>query len=203
MTMKKRFLGLALAAAVALPATTAYAATDKTTITGNDTETLNHTVTVSGTVRKSDGQAPAGRLEVELPTTMAFTVDQEGNFTGANYTVRNRSAVPVRLSVSEFRETNVGSGITLEDASSFNASEKDRSHVAISLDGNVDGSFKSVDLSQIASLNEPSILDVNAGDTGVLSLDGEAGTKKEGANEVESNGAKEDFTLVFKIKRKA
>lgn len=201
MTMKKRFLGLALAAMVAVPATNAYAATDKT-ITGNDTETLSHNVTVTGAVSKSNGQAPAGRIEVELPTTMAFTVDQEGNFTGANYTVRNRSAVPVRLLVSEFRETDTQGGITLNNITSFDPTEKDRSNVAMSLDGNVDGSFTSVDLSQVASLNEPSILDVKAGDTGVLRLNGEAGTKKEGADALEANGTKEEFTLVFKIKKK-
>ncbi len=199
MTMKKRFLGLALAAMVAVPATTAYAATDKT-ITGNDTDTLTHDVTVSGTVRKSDGQAPAGRLEVELPTTMAFTVDQEGNFTGANYKVTNRSAVPVRLSVAEFRETDSAGGITLNEIGAFNPADKDRSNVAISLDGNVDGQFTSVDLSQVSSSSEEAILDVKAGDAGVLTLTGEAGTKKEGA--VETSGAKEDFTLVFKIKKK-
>ena len=198
MAMKKKFLGLALAAAVALPATSAYA--DTTTITGNDTETLTHDVTVSGTVRKSNGEAPAGKLEVELPTTMAFTVDEEGNFNGANYKVTNRSAVGIRLSVAEFRETDPNGGITLNQVSGFNPADKDRANIAMSLDGNVDGNFTSVDLSQVTAGTEEDVLDVGANDAGILRLNGVAGTKKDNSN-LESNGAKEDFTLVFKVKK--
>ena len=198
MAMKKKFLGLALAAAVALPATSAYANT--TTITGNDTETLTHDVTVSGTVRKSNGEAPAGKLEVELPTAMAFTVDEEGNFNGANYKVTNRSAVGIKLSVAEFRETDPNGGITLNQVSGFNPADKDRANIAMSLDGNVDGNFTSVDLSQVTAGTEEDVLDVGANDAGILRLNGVAGTKKDNSN-LESNGAKEDFTLVFKVKK--
>lgn len=198
MAMKKKFLGLALAAAVALPATSAYA--DTTTITGNDTETLTQDVTVSGTVRKSTGEAPAGKLEVELPTTMAFTVDEEGNFNGANYKVTNRSAVGIRLSVAEFRETDSNGGITLNRVTGFNPADKDRANIAMSLDGNVDGSFTSVDLSQVTAGTEENVLDVGANDAGILRLSGVAGTKKENVD-LESKGAKEDFTLVFKVKK--
>ena len=198
MAMKKKFLGLALAAAVALPATGVYA--DTTTITGNDTETLTQDVTVSGTVRKSTGEAPAGRLEVELPTAMAFTVDEEGNFNGANYKVTNRSAVGIKLSVAEFRETNSNGGITLNAVSGFNPADKDRANIAMSLDGNVNGSLTSVDLSQVTAGTEREVLDVGANDAGILRLSGKAGTKKDNSD-LESNGAKEDFTLVFKVKK--
>lgn len=199
MAMKKKFLGLALAAAVALPATSAYANT--TTITGNATETLTQDVTVSGTVRKSDGTAPDGKLEVELPTAMAFTVDEEGNFRGANYTVTNRSAVGIKLSISEFRETNSTGGINLKEVSSFDPASNKRSDVAISLDGNVNGNFTSVDLSKVSAGTEKDVLDVQAKDAGILRLSGKAGTDKSNNPEVEDNGAKEDFTLVFKIRK--
>ena len=200
MAMKKRFLGLAMAAAVALPATSAYANT--TTITGNATETLTQDVTVSGTVRKSNGEAPAGRLEVELPTAMAFTVDEEGNFNGGNYKVTNRSSVGIRLSVAEFRETDSNGGITLNQVTGFNPSEKDRANIAMSLDGNVDGNLASVDLSRVTAGTEKNVLDVGANDAGILRLNGVAGIKKENSDDLENNGAKEDFTLVFKVKKK-
>ncbi len=41
-------------------------------------ETLNHNVKVSGSVKNHRGIAPAGKIEVELPTTMSFTVDEDG-----------------------------------------------------------------------------------------------------------------------------
>ncbi|MEI3045117.1 MAG: hypothetical protein V8T82_05160 [Romboutsia timonensis] len=49
MAMKKKFLGLALAAMVALPATGVYADTMK----WKKNETLNHNVTVTGSCKKS------------------------------------------------------------------------------------------------------------------------------------------------------
>ena len=48
---------------------------ENTTVKGDDTQTLVHNVIVNGEVTKGDGGAPNGKIEVELPTAMAFTVD--------------------------------------------------------------------------------------------------------------------------------
>ena len=85
MAMKKKFLGLALAA------TSVYAANDTQSIEMGKNDTKNVTVPVSGTIRNKQGQAPEGRIEVELPTKMAFTVDQDGNLPSTTYTVQNKS----------------------------------------------------------------------------------------------------------------
>ena len=201
MTMKKRFLGLALAAMVAVPATTAYANT--VTITGDDTQILPHEVRVSGSVSTKQGVAPSGRLQVELPTAMAFTVDEASNFNAPTYTVKNKSAVGITVAVSEFRETNKDGGINLEDISNFNdTSIKDRSHIGLSLNGYTGGSSTSIDLSQVdPSQTAEDILDVRASDSGVLSLTGIVGTKAEGDGNLDQTGAQEDFTLVFKIRK--
>ena len=103
MAMKKKFLGLALAAAVALPATGVYA----DTIGGNQNDTFTHNVTVTGTVSNKDGIAPEGKIEVELPTSMTFRVDQDGTFEGSDFKVQNRSSVGIDVFVDEFR-TNAG-----------------------------------------------------------------------------------------------
>lgn len=210
MTMKKRFLGLAMAAMVALPATTAYANTTAT-IQGDDTQTLDHTVRVSGSVSNKQGSAPAGKIQVELPTAMSFAVDEASNLTGANYTVKNKSNVDVRLSVAEFRQANGTGGITVEESSSFTPESKDRSHVTLTLDGRVDNTITSVDLGGImndTSGTEEDILDVAANNTGMITLSGEAGTKEVNGSDsqpdgVDKNGAKGEFSLVFKIKKKA
>ncbi len=119
MTMKKRFLGLALAAMVAVPATTAYAA-ESETITFDDTKTHTQKVKVSGSVNKGDGTAPAGRIEVVLPTALSFSVDKNGKFHGADYEVTNNSSVPVVVSVQEFRDTTPSSGIIVKQGSAYN-----------------------------------------------------------------------------------
>ncbi|MFN8605392.1 MAG: hypothetical protein U0Z74_04955 [Romboutsia timonensis] len=70
MAMKKKFLGLALATMVALPATTAFAATPEgyKSIEMGETETQQVQIPVTGSIKNKDGSAPAGRIEVELPT---------------------------------------------------------------------------------------------------------------------------------------
>ncbi len=61
----------------------------KKTITGSDMESFTHNVEVNGTVTKVDGNLPAGKIEVELPTAISFTVDQDGNIPTVNYVVNN------------------------------------------------------------------------------------------------------------------
>lgn len=203
MTMKKRFLGLALAAAVALPATSAYAVGQ--TITGNDTQTLEHNVTVSGSVTRADGTATAGKITVELPTTMTFGVDEMSNFTGCDFNVKNRSSVGVDVFVSEFRNTN--SAITVKPKSelSSSASNLDRSNVYLELAGSSGGQPISVDLANANGNSDQKILNVGANSSGLITLKGGAGTKKydEGSKSgtVDENGASGEFTLIFKVKK--
>ena len=205
MTMKKRFLGLALAAMVAVPATTAYA--NSTTIQGDSTQTLDHNVTVSGTVNTKTGSAPTGKIQVELPTAMSFVVDEESNLRGADYTVKNQSSEAITLSVADFRKTKDG-GITVEDTDSFQPESQDRSHVFLSLDGRVDNNLTFVDLGSFlkdGNAAEEAVLDVNAGSSAIMSLTGEAGTgaSSDSSNGADAKGATGEFSLVFKIKKKA
>ena len=103
MAMKKRFLGLAMAAMVAMPASSAYAWTASgETLTGNDTDIMTQNVTVTGEVKSSQGTVAEGRLEVVLPTSLAFSVDQNGNFTNVNYNVTNNSKCPITVGVQQF-----------------------------------------------------------------------------------------------------
>lgn len=202
MTMKKRFLGLALAAMVAVPATTAYA--DRVNIP--DTQTHTQNVEVSGTVNKGDGTAAEGRIEVELPTALSFSVDKKGNVQGANYEVTNYSSVPVIVSVQSFSDTTPteGDGITVKAGSALNPETDKRSTVALSLLGTpvLGGGQTSVDLSSI-NQNGDDILQVNSnGSKGIISLLGIAGKKADEseANGVDKKGAQDTFNLVFKVR---
>ena len=78
MAMKKKFLPLLMAGMVVVGTTgLVNADTTTTTVTGNDTQTLQSSVTVSGSVTTNQGVAPDGKITVELPTKMAFAVDQK------------------------------------------------------------------------------------------------------------------------------
>ncbi len=189
----------------ALPATTAYAA-DSQIITGSDNATHNQQVTVSGSVKSTSGIAPEGTLEVELPTSMQFTVDQVGNFTGSTYTVTNRSKVGIDVSVASFSEGDKGGGITLLPMSEGNFESKTRDNVALQLSGNTQNS---VDLANFMKTGvvaeETKLLTVKGeGGVGTITLNGKAGKQVSSARELtplDQNGVQENFNLVFQIKK--
>lgn len=201
MAMKKKFLGLAMAAMVALPASSAYAANNNT-LTGNLNDTLTQEVKVSGSVKNNQGVAPAGKIEVELPTTMSFTVDQTGHFEGVNYQVRNNSAVGISVAVSDFRETNNDSnnGIVLKRHNE-DMSHLPRNNVKLALVGDNGRHIDLADKSAISSKTPILNVDPNAA-TGTIQLLGDAGKDTSVSDsKVETNGVDEEFTLVFEIKK--
>ncbi len=71
----------------------------KSTLNGSDTKSLTQSVKVTGTVTKKDGSAPDGKIEVELPTTMSFSVDQKGNFSAGDFKVTNHSSTDIQVSI--------------------------------------------------------------------------------------------------------
>lgn len=200
MAMKKKFLGLAMAAMVALPAA-AYADTAQ----WNEGETKDVNVTVSGSVKSNTGIAPQGKLEVELPVSMDFSVDQNGTFSGTSYKVTNRSQHDVAVSVADFKETNTQGGIKLlgtSKLSDLNSTGK-RNEVIMALvgDGNVHvdlGAFNKTTDSQKKLLVVPK----NNG-VGTIRLEGIAGTREMDTVDNVSNdtGVAEKFELVFQIKK--
>lgn len=210
MAMKKKFLGLAMAAMVAMPATSVHAfnATGDT-LTGNDTETMTQNVTVTGEVKSNQGTVAQGRLEVVLPTSMAFSVDQNSNFTNVNYSVTNNSKCAITVGVQQFRETNRkdDEGIVLKDEHE-DMSQLARNNVQMALvgDNGDTGSKRYVDLGAADTQNlaqAKDILDVPSNQTKVIQLLGNAGKNKSQDSEKVQNGTTETFTVVFAVKKKA
>lgn len=213
MAMKKKFLGLALATAVALPASSVYANTNTQTLTGTQNKVFNQNVTVSGSVLNKEGTAPAGKIEVELPTAMTFSVDQDGNFEGTRFNVDNRGSVGIDVFVDSFRVGNDGN-ITVKKKEELTSSKAslDRSNVYLELKGTAGGADTSVDLgkvkaSELSNENDRKILNVPASSNGLITLEGGAGTgfAENGNNDdlkgIDKTGASGDFTLVFKIQK--
>lgn len=162
-------------------------------VLGNDTETLDANVTVTGTVTKADGTVPAGKIQVEVPTSLVFSVDQAGNFNGSTFTIKNKSSVGIVVSVGSFRETKTNDGITVKPLSE-DLTSLDRSNIHLYLSGD-----RQVDLGEKITV-EKELLEIPASDTRIVQLLGETG-KASGAA-VDANGASEEFNLLFKIKKK-
>lgn len=201
MAMKKKFLGLAMAAMVALPAA-AYA----DTFQWNEGVTKDVEVTVSGSVKSNTGIAPQGKLEVELPVSMDFGVDQNGTFTGTSYNVTNRSQSKVAVSVANFTEENTQGGITILPTSEKGTIDsKGRDNVIMALIGD---SGEHIDLGAfdkaVDSTKELLVVDKNNG-VGTIQLAGVAGKQDiTSANGISNDtGVSETFKLVFQIKKKA
>lgn len=201
MAMKKKFLALAMAAAIALPASSAYAA--NTVVTGDENKELDAAVTVTGNITDRTGQVADGQIQVEVPTAMAFTVNKDGKFTAAQaYTITNQSAVPVSLTVDSFTESNPSGDIEVVKLDELtNPSAEPRSKVAMSITGNTG---KTVDLAKVRDLDtsltpdDKKVLQIAKNSQGSLSLNGVAGTAQ---GTVDNNAISENFTLVFKIKK--
>lgn len=199
MAMKKKFLGLAMAAMVALPAA-AYA----DTVQWNEGATKDVDVTVSGSVKSSTGIAPQGKLEVELPVSMDFSVDQNGAFVGTTYKVTNKSQSKVAVSVADFSETDPTGGITIVSTTDAgNIDSQGRDNVIIALVGD---NKKYVDLGNFSQYKNTELIEV-AGNNGVgtIELTGKAGKAQITQNGTVTNdtGVSETFKLVFQIKKKA
>lgn len=214
MAMKKKFLGLALAAAVALPATSVYAANDTQSIEMGKNETKNVTVPVSGSIRNKQGAAPEGRIEVELPTKMAFTVDEDGNLPSTTYTVQNKSQdVNIDLSVASFSggsdSAGKSTGIKLhaEGQVSGDRNNKYRNEIELKLTNSKDNTEIDLGDFNTSGGNGTKLATINAGETKSIVLSGVAGTKISNGvsgdgTDVDSKGANEEFNLVFSIKKK-
>lgn len=208
MAMKKRFLGLAMAAMVAMPASSAYAWTASgDTLTGNNTDTMNQTVTVTGDIKSSQGTVAQGRLEVILPTTMAFSIDQKGNFTNVDYKVTNNSPEAISVGVQQFRKTKATGGMTLHNEHE-SMGTLGRDHVQMALvgdDGGLGSSKRYVDLGASETQNLTStkpLIDVEPKQTGIIQLLGDAGKNTTDESEDLQKGKTEQFTIVFEVKKK-
>ena len=210
MAMKKRFLGLAMAAMVAMPASSAYAWTASgDTLTGNNTDTMTQTVTVTGDIKSSQGTVAQGRLEVILPTTMAFSIDQSGNFTDVAYKVTNNSLEAISVGVQQFRKTKTNGGMTLKDknvtSDEMNNLTRDNVQMALVGDNGSGTTPRYVDLGESGTQNlqiTKPLIDVESKKTGIIQLLGNAGKKADSEKPELQNGITEQFTIVFEVKKK-
>lgn len=199
MSMKKKFLALALAGMVAMPVV-ASASNNTQSINIDATQNQTADVTITGSVDNNQGQAPAGRIQVELPTAMSFTVDQDGGdiIAANNYQIRNTGQEPVKVEVINFTEQNPSGGIEIVDSTKKNSiSSQARHKVYLGLSN---GS-KEVDLSTLKGGNRAETLfgGIQKNSSGTLRLVGVAGATS--SSTADTNGLSEDFTLTFRVSK--
>lgn len=214
MAMKKKFLGLALATMVAMPATGVYAAGTTQDTQTIENENSNAQVEVTGNVLTKDGQKPQ-KIEVVLPSKLAFTVNGDGNLDGANCDIENKSTnVDIEVSVDSFTGgtpvvDGSSDGIQVLPADEFETKKNQdvlyRNQIKLSL-SKINGTQLDLGSCKKLDATERKLGELKSGETAKLKLTGEAGKKNSTSTsetpEVDSKGAQDNFKLVFSISKK-
>lgn len=151
-------------------------------------------VTITGNINNTNGNAPSGRIEVEIPTSMNFMVDQVGKVhTGTGYKIKNKSIYPIEVSVIQFAETKINDGITVKK--DIIDSSDSRNVVNLELEGNI----SSMNLYASSNFNNK-IAEISPNGESLIQLRGKAGNATNST--IDRDGTNEDFTVTFKINKK-
>ena len=201
--MKKKFLSLMMAAAVV--ATTSVSAFADTNVDIPEVDGKEVNVKITGNVEDQSGGVLPGTVSVTVPTAAVFNVNAEsGKVSSGEMTITNHSDEKILVFASDFTDTTGNSEIELKKENEVTQ----REHVALKLTGgrktifftseNKDGkSGKIYDTStndEIAA--NAHIGEVTKDNPLKLRLEGKGGT-----NGDKTVAIKDDFQLVFKIKR--
>lgn len=211
--MKKKFLSLMMAAAVvATTSVSAFAADTPVDIPEGAGKEIN--VKITGNVEDQNGGVLPGTVSVTVPTAAVFNVNAtSGNVNSAPMTITNHSDKKVLVFASDFTDTTGNSQITLKKENQV-TSNSPRGEVALKLTGGkktifftseekdnksgkiydasaTNGEGQDVELGKDVAIGE-----ATKENPLVLTLEGKGGT-----NGDKTTPIRDDFQLVFKIKR--
>lgn len=217
--MKKKFLSLMMAAAVvATTSVSAFAATAN--VTNSDTQDGSADIVITGEVENDEGQKPAGRFEVTVPTTASFTVDSDGNFIPPDkISIKNDGSQSIDVYADKFVDSTKqdGVGITVVEESLLKS--KNRTYVTLNIYGRKGNVYLKTEDTSLTSkngiytdntLNTPAqgealkLTSIASGQVGDLTLEGKAGGigSDQDAGKVK-DAVSNSFTLTLKIKKSA
>lgn len=185
--------------------------TEENIITNKSTK--DSTIKTEGRIKSDAGETPKKTISVSIPTAIAFTVNKDAEFIGANINITNNGEVPVDISVKEFLDYNGDDGIKLiisnrvKDENTISKttinSNYKRNEINLYLEGNLKrvylGDEKIVSQLGEQEAFEPQkkIAKVLANSSTTLTLNGVAGQ-----NPLEVNKPiKDTFRLTLRIKK--
>lgn len=203
--MKKKLLSVLMAGA--LVATSSVNAFADTVINGSEERSHDAQITITGDVANQSGDVKPGTLNVTVPTSATFAVNEQNQFAGTNINVTNNGTQAIDVFAYEFIDTNNETGINVVKKSELN--DKNRTHVSLHLRGSVGtayfttardsqnrGVFSNEECSSYGDSSGVKIAKVYAGGNEALSLEGEAGQSEDTPV---NNPERDTFTLRLKI----
>lgn len=178
-------------------------------ITGSDTTEQKHNISITGNVVSDSGEIPSGTLQVVVPTTASFTVNEKGQFLTIPFTIKNEGYQNIDVYAYKFIDVDRSEGINVKSKLEI-SEQSSRSDITLNLQGNRNtayfktedsnstnsGIYENLDLTTPASSDGIKILEIASNSEGKLTLHGEAG-KKSNIDTAISNR----FTLILKIKK--
>lgn len=183
---------------------------EKDLITSNST--TNSSISTSGIIKSDAGKTPKKTISVSIPTSIAFTVNKDAEFIGANINITNNGEVPVDISAIKFMDYNIDEGIKLITTTDVRTSATTKNTESVGYRRNeinlyLEGNLKKVYLGhekivsqlgeQEASESQKKIAKVLANSSTTLTLNGVAGQ-----NPLEVNKPiKDTFRLTLRIKK--
>lgn len=183
---------------------------EKDLITSNST--TNSSISTSGIIKSDAGETPKKTISVSIPTSIAFTVNKDAEFIGANINITNNGEVPVDISAIKFIDYNIDEGIKLITTTDVRTSATTkntesinyrRNEINLYLEGNINKVYLGHEkiVSQLggeeASEAEKKIAKVLANSSATLTLNGVVGQ-----NPLEVNKPiKDTFRLTLRIKK--
>ena len=183
--------------------------TEENIITNESTK--DSTIKTEGRIKSDAGETPKKTISVSIPTSIAFTVNKDAEFIGANINITNNGEVPVDISAIKFMDYNIDEGIKLITTTDVRTSTTKntesvgyrRNEINLYLEGNLKkvylGHEKIVSQlgEQEASEAQKKIAKVLANSSTTLTLNGVAGQ-----NPLEVNKPiKDTFRLTLRIKK--
>ena len=172
----------------------------------------NSTIKTEGRIKSNAGETPKKTISVSIPTEIAFTVNKDAEFIGANINITNNGEVPVDISAIKFMDYNIDEGIKLITTTDVRTSATTkntesvgyrRNEINLYLEGNLNKVYLEHEkiVSQLgeeeASESQKKIAKVLANSSTTLTLNGVAGQ-----NPLEVNKPiKDTFTLTLRIKK--
>lgn len=134
--MKKKLLSLVLAGAMLATTSVSAFAEDREEVTvgSNGAE---QPVDITGNVANDSNQILPGTITVTVPTTMAFTINKDGNIEDGEITIRNKSTESVEVVAKEFTDSKPTSGIIVKKADELADVENtnENRYVSLTLEG--------------------------------------------------------------------
>ena len=184
--------------------------TEENIITNESTK--DSTIKTEGRIKSDAGETPKKTISVSIPTSIAFTVNKDAEFIGANINITNNGEVPVDISAIKFMDYNIDEGIKLITTTDVRTSATTKNTESVGYRRNeinlyLEGNLKKVYLGhekivsqlgeQEASEAQKKIAKVLANSSTKLTLNGVAGQ-----NPLEVNKPiKDTFRLTLRIKK--